>query len=383
MTRILVAGWYPLDANRLYGGPYNNAYLQVQTLIERTDVEIEVITRSQETKCNYSIDDGRVRIHVVAEPTTRFIPRQFTMVGRVARVMRGLSPDIVVSHNRIETLAAVRVGLPTVYILHGISKDETKIAHGFDKLVGLLGDRVEAKALRAVKDLICISDYGISASRGETSARIHKISYPIVEDAFFTCPQYESEQGILFAGAVTPLKNLLTLVQAWPAVIAGNTAARLRVCGRMSDGRYLSQVRARVTALGIQDSVEFLGLVGRHDLMSLIRDSACLALPSRQENMPNVIAQSLACGRPVIATPVGGVREMVDDGVTGFIVDPDDVLGFVDRIDKLLGNPTLTRQMGDAGRQVALDRFERHRHIEQLLAICNEAISNQRPRKGN
>ncbi|MEN6356680.1 MAG: glycosyltransferase family 4 protein [Armatimonadota bacterium] len=376
--KILMAGWYPLDADKLYGGPYYNTYLQVRTLIEHPDVRIEVITRSQDCKQNRTIYSDGLIIHVVAEPSSRIVPRQYTMVAKVARAMQGLHPDIVISHNRIETLAAHKAGLPTVYIRHGITRHETRLAHGFDKLVGILGDMVERKALRSVGDVICISDYGIRASCEETSAKIHKISYPIVEDEFFSCPEYSSEKGVLFAGVINPLKNLLTLIEAWPAVLSDNPQAHLRVCGRVSDKHYLLQVQERIASLGIEDSVELLGLVGRCELMNLMRDSACLVLPSRQENMPNVISQSLACGRPVIATAVGGIPEMVDDGVTGFILDtPDNVGGFADRIGKLLSNPALTRQMGNAGKQAALKRFERHAHIEQLLNICKKAMASQ------
>jgi len=377
MIKILIAGSYPVDSNKLFGGPSYTAYLHSQTLAERSDVSVEAITRSQDTQRNESVEIEGIRVHLVAEPATRLIPRQYTMVSKVAEVMSTLTPDIVVAQNRIEALAAVSAGLPLVYIRHGITKHETRIAHGFSKLVGFLGDRVERKALAQVRDLICISDYGISASRGETKARIHKINYPVLADSCYEYEPYEAQKGVLFAGAVTPLKNLLTILDGWPTVLSASPEARLRVCGRTSDSVYLAETKARIASLGIGESVELRGLVGQQELMELMRDSSCLVLPSFQENMPNVVAQAMAAGRPVIAAPVGGVPEMVDDGTTGFLVGPDDAAGFSNRINQLLSNPALTRQMGEAGRQAALTRFERHAHIDQLLEICKKAIAHQ------
>jgi len=375
MLKIVVAGWYPPDAEHIAGGPHYNAYMQAQTLKEREDVEVAVVSRNREVNEPTIVDSNGVPVHFVPEPRQRFVPRQFTMPGKVAPFIAALNPDVVVAHNSTEALAAVRAAVPTAYVVHGIPKHEARFASGIERLSRWLQVRMETRALRAVKDVVCISDYCMQACRADTHSRLHKISYPIVEDAFFQVPAYDSGRAVLFAGAINPMKNVGTLVRAWPSIVRRFPDAVLRVCGRATDAEYESELHHFIAENGLTHAVEFLGVISRTEIASRLRDSVCLSLPSRQEDTPNVVAQSLSAARAAVASTVGGIPEMVDDGHTGFLLDPDDVQGFADRICELMDNPAAARNMGLAGREHAVKTFERHAHIKELLAICEKVIS--------
>ena len=158
-------------------------------------------------------------------------------------------------------------------------------------------------------------------------------------------------------------------------VLQEHPDAKLRICGRPADARYGACLRDFAREHRIEAQVEFLGVISRPQIIEYLSDSVCLALPSRQENTPNVVAQAKAAARPVVASPVGGVPEMVEEGINGYLVEPDDIRTMAERISMLMGNADLVRDLGKAGREDALDSYERHAHVNQLLSICRNVLA--------
>ncbi len=195
-----------------------------------------------------------------------------------------------------------------------------------------------------------------------------------MEDMFFDLPPYSKGKGVLFAGTMSCLKNPLALVRAMPLVLKKHPDAVLRVCGRPADAEYISAIEQQVRASDLDDRVQIMGVVTRREIMEMLAESVCLALPSRQENTPIVIAQAMAAARAIVATPVGAIPEMVQEGETGFLVDPDDSPALAARIVSLMDDAELARQMGENGRNKALATYERHAHIDSLMEICRSML---------
>lgn len=371
-----MAGRYPPDTEHIAGGPFYNMYLQVKTLAERDDVELHVVSRSKTAQGHTHFERDGAHFHFVGEPRRRIIPRQLTMIGKVARVMADIAPDVVVTHDPTETLAAIRAGLPTAYIVHGIVADELPHCKGLARLSHRLWIRLDHKAIRLADRVLCISDYGARYCERIAPGRVNTISYPIVEDMFFEAKPYTGGKGILFAGTMNYLKNPLALVKAMPAILEKHPDAVLRMCGRPADGEYIASMRQFVKANNLGDSVSLLGVVSRQEIIDMLADSVCLALPSRQENAPNVVAQAMSAARAIVASPVGGVPEMVEEDVSGFLVEPDDTEAVADRIIKLMDDAELARRMGENGRKRALVVHERHAHIDSIVDICRSLLNS-------
>jgi glycosyltransferase involved in cell wall biosynthesis len=107
----------------------------------------------------------------------------------------------------------------------------------------------------------------------------------------------------------------------------------------------------------LQGNVSFLGRLDQRQLVEAYAGCSLVASASRQETAPMALAQALATGRPVVATRVGGIPWLVDDGITGFLVDVGDVRALADRLAELLANDCKRRQMGASGSRVAQERF--------------------------
>ena len=121
----------------------------------------------------------------------------------------------------------------------------------------------------------------------------------------------------LFVGALEPYKSVDVLLEAWRDVVERVPGARLTVVGSGTQREALLR-RARLATL--EGSVKFTGTVPREEVRDLLDASRLLVLPSRSEGMGRVILEAFARGRPVVATRVGGVPELVEDGVTGRLV---------------------------------------------------------------
>lgn len=129
--------------------------------------------------------------------------------------------------------------------------------------------------------------------------------------------------------------------------------------GIISKRAELEQLSA---ALGIAEYVRFMGL--REDTADLMRACDVLVMASRTESSPNVVIEAQACGKPIVATDVGGTKELLVDGQTGFLVPPQQPSAIQSALTRLLTDETLRQEMGHAARH----HIETHFSIERMVA---------------
>ncbi len=126
----------------------------------------------------------------------------------------------------------------------------------------------------------------------------------------------------------------------------------------------------RMDKLGLDHCVRFLGHVGDMGPFYGSCDVVVLTSPRVSiEGSPNALLEAMATARPVVATNVGGVPELVRHGVDGFLVDPEDVEGFAEHVSLLLGHPGLRAEMGAAGRRRVLESYRTENVVDHLAGI--------------
>lgn len=117
------------------------------------------------------------------------------------------------------------------------------------------------------------------------------------------------------------------------------------------DGTQIESLKSLASQLGISERVTFLGWQSREDLVKWYHQSNLFLFPSRHEGMPNAVLEAMASGLPVIATRIAGNEELILDGVTGVLVNPEDVDSLRDGLRRLLVEENTREQMGQASRQ--------------------------------
>ena len=140
-------------------------------------------------------------------------------------------------------------------------------------------------------------------------------------------------------------------------------------------GELQDAVRAQVAGLGLQERVRFLGV--RADVADILRASDVFVLSSRVEGNLMSVMEAMAAGLPVVSTAVGGVPELVREGVTGLLVPSEDAGALAQAMQALVDDPVRRQAMGAAARQHAVAHFDiRHtvRGYEQLYEtlLCRE-----------
>jgi len=161
---------------------------------------------------------------------------------------------------------------------------------------------------------------------------------------------------MLFVGRIQPLKGLTVAVEALSLVQRSDS--RLVVVGGPSgsDGdAEFDRVKGLVADLGLTERVTFVDPQPHHALSTLYRSADVVVVPSRSESFGLVALEAAACGVPVVAAAVGGLRSLVDDGRTGFLVDGTDPAAMAARVDELFADPELADRMGSAGSTRASD----------------------------
>jgi glycosyltransferase involved in cell wall biosynthesis len=131
-------------------------------------------------------------------------------------------------------------------------------------------------------------------------------------------------------------------------------------------------LEAQAAALGIAERVRFPGF--RRDVMALIRQFELFVMPSSLEGLGTSLLDAMALGKPVVATRVGGIPEVVHDGVTGLLVPPRDPVALARAIGVMLRHPELAKQFGEAGRARVARYFTAARMAERTLHVYQQLV---------
>lgn len=180
---------------------------------------------------------------------------------------------------------------------------------------------------------------------------------------------------ILYVGRLTTLKGMSVLLNAMVDVIALVPEVELIVIG---DGPDRSAFEAEAHRLGIQSAVSFRGVRSPAEVADALASTDVFVLPSFAEGVPVSLMEALAAGVPVVATPVGGVSELVDDGVNGVLVRPADPCGLAAALVELLGDPDRRVAMGAAGSETVRANFDAAVESGRLLRLIRNHAAGVR-----
>jgi glycosyltransferase involved in cell wall biosynthesis len=177
----------------------------------------------------------------------------------------------------------------------------------------------------------------------------------------------------IVANLRNPVKDYPMFLRAAARVRAAVPGAGFAIAG---EGELMERLRELAGQLGIQDDVFFLGRCD--NVADLLFASEIGVLSSKAEGFANAILEYMAAGLPVVATDVGGAREAIADGETGYVVASGDDAKMAQRIIDLLNEPERGRAMGERGKLIAAEKFSCERHLQNTLELYDELLSTQK-----
>lgn len=317
--------------------------------------------------------------------TVSWCPEGLSFLGRTrctARLISRVPPDIVHAHLSLSGYLAAKVACTPNTVSHyqnvypprgEMSAVKLWRWQAFDRFCS--GDLALACS-EAVRRQ-CISQNGLQPSRVKTlynGVDIHELD-TLAEQrptgaVFQRAPD---EVLLLFVGRLVPQKGLSDLIQSL-AMLPDDIPWRLAIVG---DGPLKTALLDQTRNSGLDARVDFLGARSWSDVPGILSASDVFVHPSRWEGLGLSIVEASACRLPVVATNVGGIPEVVENGVSGTLVEPGDTEALCSAITELVQNRDLRREMGEAGRQIVEEKFDINRIALELKHMYEELLSSK------
>ena len=293
---------------------------------------LSLASKMAETAASYDLDVLHVH-YAIPHAVTAFLAKQMLLPNPLGVVTTLHGTDITLVGNQPTFQRITRFGIDVSDRVTAVSEflaEETRRTFDVQRPVRVIHNFVDCD-------------------------RFKPISNPELRQRFAA----DDEFLLMHASNFRPVKNIRTLLEVFNAV-------RLQVPARLvliGEGPDITFAKRRVDELGIHDRVVFLG--NQECIEELLPLADLFLLPSHHESFGLVALEAMACGTVAIVTSVGGTREVVDDGISGFARDPADVAAWTRAALDILTDPAWRARMQLAAREAASERFCRDRLIEE------------------
>lgn len=391
-----------------------NVYVRDLTAeLGRMGVHVDVFTRSEDEHVPHIVHElgyGNRVVHVPAGPEVplpkrqllEYVPRFVEGIGQFA-AEKQLRYDLLHSHYWLSGLAAEElshrwVGTPIIQMFHTLGEMKNRVAQSE-------AERESPERISAEKHLVQRADRIVVSTLAEQTQlrflyqaddrKLETIPPGVDLQHFYPIPADEAklfvglkpdDRMVLFVGRIEPLKGVETLIRAMSRKPAGadRRPVHLAIIGGEPDASphditaEMRRLQKLCDELGVDQSVVFLGKRRQDTLQYYYSAAEVVVMPSHYESFGMVALEAMACGTPVIASDVGGLGFLVQDGETGFTVPDGDADLLLARLNLLLGDRQLRKRMGAAAVAHA-QAYSWDKIARQIVALYRELASVREP----
>lgn len=391
MLRIAMLSYHTCPLAILGGKDTGGMNVYVRDLtreLGRIGVHVDVFTRSQDEHVPHVVHElgyGNRVVHVTAGPEVPILKQnlpdyipEFVAGVKSFAAEKGIQYDLIHSHYWMSGLAAESLsdawgGTPIVHMFHTLGEMKNRIARS-------AAERESPERIAGEKRVLARADRIVVATLAEQTQlrflykandRKLEIIPPGVDTShFYPIPSDEakqylglnpSERMVLYVGRIEPLKGVGTLIEAMSCLKFKDKSGpvNLAIIGGEPDANpeEMSTEMARLQKLSdelaMDQTIVFLGKRGQNTLPYYYSAAEVLVMPSHYESFGMVALEAMACGTPVIASDVGGLGFLVQDGETGFTVPDGEPDKLCEKLSLLLGDRDLRQKMGLRAEEVA------------------------------
>jgi D-inositol-3-phosphate glycosyltransferase len=386
-----------------------NVYVRDLTSeLGRMGIHVDVFTRSQDEHVPHILHDlgfGNRVVHVPAGPETplprweltEYIPQFVEGIKHFTRE-KGIHYDLIHSNYWMSGLAAEALSdawgkTPIVQMFHTLGEMKNRVARKDSEREGTYRLDGERHVMARVDRIIAATPAEQAQLEWLYNADMQKVYvvppgvdvrhfYPIpVDEARQFIGLTQEARMILFVGRIEPLKGLDTLIKAIACLRVKDLAepVHLAVIGGDPESApeqmsvEMTRIQKMCDELTVGKMVVFLGKRGQDTLPYFYSAAEVVVMPSHYESFGMVALEAMACGTPVIASQVGGLAFLVQDGVTGYHVPDEDDQALCGKLTALLGDASLKRTMGRNAAEYAKN-YAWEKIATQILEIYSDVI---------
>ena len=363
-----------LNASNFYGGPEK----QIVEHLKRLDKN-----RFDATVVSYLEGGSQSEILQKAEQegiATQGIvmngPIDFSALKALKAFLVEKQIDLILSHGYKSTVMgwylSRKLGIKIVAYSRGYTAENKKVA---------FYEWLERRVLQKVDGIISVShgqyqkleNFGIRNSKHWVVHNAVTVNSEAVADDSFEQlfrQQYDIQADAIIgvaAGRLSPEKGHRYFVEAMPSILRNNSRFVAVICG---DGPLMETLKNLALKLNVSQNIRFVGF--RRDVSKIFSFMDLMVLPSLTEGLPNVVLESFAVKKPVAVTSVGGVPEVVSDGVNGFITPAANPEALAKGVNKLVNDGFLRKSLGEQGFSTVKNLFSFDQQNEKLERIYME-----------
>ena len=228
---------------------------------------------------------------------------------------------------------------------------------------------IASVSFRCADKIRSVAEYLLSELRSKYPNTKYFI-FPTYSDLniFLNEKNIEFKKYILTVAVLSPIKNIEILIEAFVQIHIKFPEFRLMIVG---SGPSLESLKRKAKSAKLDRSVIFTGKMSQQEVKDVMKDCYVFVLPSLSEGLPRVLLEAMALSKPVVASRVGGIPEIVKDGENGFLIEPKDVEGFSKKIKELIQFPEAARKMGESGQNFVRSNFSNEKYIKNYTDLIN------------
>ena len=364
-------------------GTNGGAQEHVYSLVTRMDpdrYDVRVVSLSHGSSIR-RLEKAGIEVNVIDEPDDR------TAVSALAELLAPLEPEIVHNHMYRAEVVGTRAAL---LLGEQGCKRPAVFSTVHSSRIRCVDDRNALRQLTPLMDRLIVVSKAIEQKireEGRFGAPVSLIyngvdlqRYNHQQPCCTLHEDYRIPESSPIVGVVARLeaeKGHRTLVDAWPVVLAAHPDAWLLIVG---EGSERNSLEAQAASLGISEKVVFTGR--REDVPAVTAALDVAVLPSYREAQGLSVLEAMALSRPVVASNVGGIPEMIEDGVSGLLVPPGDCDALAAAIIRLLSDHPLADMIARRGHDLVHDRFCIELMTSQIETLYDEAALKLRASAG-
>lgn len=356
--RAVLVSRFPKDPNKPRGGVETATIGLARALRDFANVEVHILTVEEKVSDVVREEIENISIHRLPRSSS---PMFIDVLGgpsikRLNQYLKKIDPDVVHYH---ETwgFASQSCGYPAVFTVHGFDSLNLPTSRPrFWRLRSAIWKVSEKIGIGRQKNIISIAPYVKREVEKRTSARIFEIWNPLTK-ANFELNHDPQPSKIIFLGWLNSRKNPIGLVEAIAPLQNDFPELTVDICGEPSDPKYYKLLQSTIAKHGLEEKVSLLGRQTQSEVRERLRRSELMVLPSFQENAPMVVAESMACGVPVVASNLCGMPDMIQNEETGILVDPTNREQLTNAIRTILENAEKRVAISQSAKALAFERF--------------------------
>lgn len=298
-------------------------------------------------------------------------------INYICHILEVKQPDIIHCHSSkagiVGRIAGAIKNIPAVFTAHGWA-----FTSGVSPAKRIMYAAIEHMMLGITKRVICVSEFDRQLAKRwflHNYNRIVTVHNGIVDKKFIssTVREYSLPLKLVSVARFSHQKNNMELIRAVERINKlYSDSLQLNMVG---DGPLLSEAQTYVTSHKLENDVHFLG--SRTDVDDILNQNDIFCLISNYEGLPISIIEAMRARMPIIASDVGGVNELVQDEVNGFLIPRGNISELVDKLKYILEHKELIKSMGEASRKIYEEEYTADRMNQKILSVYNEVIALQ------